>query len=193
MAFETKYACGDCSHIFYKITDFDPRKKGGRIPSCPECRKRKKMRASGYIKVSGDVKQRTVEEDGRKIQEIIEKQKFPASGGSNFTKAMDATADIVMQDYGLTNLQDNLRAGDSMAPKLEARLERKVDEVFKPQKPIAGMQAAQNLNKTLMRQINQGAFKGYGGSSDVVARQQSSGFRPKTNVLFEHNRGDKTH
>lgn len=191
MAFETKYKCGDCAHIFYKMTENDPRKSGGRLPACPECKKVKKTEATMYIKVRGDYKERTNEEREARTQAMISSRKPPAMGKTNFTKAMDATAEIVMQDYGMTNLQDNLRAGDSMAPKLEHRLESKVDEVFKAQKPLAGQQAMGTLNNALMQQINAGKFKGYGGANDVVSRQQESGIRVPTTVLYEHNKGDR--
>lgn len=45
-------------------------------------------------------------------------------------KAIDLTADIVMQDHKLTNLQDSSRVGESMAPKIEPRLQAQADGFF---------------------------------------------------------------
>lgn len=185
MPFETTYICGDCSHKFMKRTDYDPRKKSVKQPACVKCKNKKQTRPESYTKLSGDVKELTQSEKEARFNDMLESRQPPASGFSNFTKAMDTTAEIVMKDYGLTNLQDNLRAGDSMAPKLEHRLEQRVDGVFKPQKPLAGMQGASTLNKNLMSKINSGMFKGYGGADDVVAKQQASGIRKPTNIMFD--------
>ena len=87
----------------------------------------------------------------------------------------------------MSDLNTNLREGDSMAPKLRQDLEKKVDGVFKQQKPIMGENTARSMNASLMRQINSGQFR---GAMDVVARQQASGIGPpQTNVIFEHGRG----
>jgi len=182
MPFSASYRCSDCSHVFEKVTKRDPR-KGGRLPSCPKCSKGK------YSTIKSISKSNTIqtpEEADKNINEICESRRAPATGKSNFTKAMDATSEMVMRDYGMTNLQDNLREGDSMVPKLRPELEQRVDQVFKPQKPVAGAPANTALNKTIMNQINAGKFKGFGGSSDVVARQQNSGIRVPTNIVHEY-------
>jgi glutaredoxin len=176
--FKSSYKCSDCKYQFEKITKNFPKKD----PSCPKCKQVKKVN----FKSSVSDKTHNLDDDSR-VQEMIAARKPPSSGKSNFTKAMDYTSEMVMQDYQMTNLQDNLREGDSMAGKLSHEMERKVDAVFAPQKPIMGQGTASSLNKNLMRQINSGAFKGYGGASDVVARQQASGIKPHTNILFEHN------
>lgn len=179
--FSARYKCSDCSHMFEKMTEKDPR-KGGRKPSCPEC---KKGKHSAIKSISKSNVIHTQEKMDKNVQEIIETKRFPAMGKSNFTKAMDTTAEIVMKDYNLTDLQDNLRAGDSMAPKLRPELERKVDEVFKPQKPIMGQQGAASLNKALTSQINSGRYASQSGNADIVNRAQSSGYKVPTNVLHE--------
>jgi predicted nucleic acid-binding Zn-ribbon protein len=45
-------------------------------------------------------------------------------------KAVDVTADIVMQDYKMGDLKDNVRMGESMAPKLDPRLQVSADNMF---------------------------------------------------------------
>lgn len=180
--FSAKYKCSDCSHVFERVTEHDPRKKG-RSPSCPECKKNKYPTIKSVSK--SNVVQ-TKEQSEKNIRDINESHKAPSMGKSNFTKAMDTTAEIVMKDYGLTNLQDNLREGDSMAPKLPSHLEQQVDQVFKPQKPIMGQQSATNLNKALTAQINSGRYASQSGQADIVNRVQSSGYKVPTNIIAEH-------
>lgn len=174
--YRSQYRCSDCKYQFEKITKRIPRKD----PDCPKCKRVQR------VKFKSSVSDATHEMNSEvRVQQMIESRQPPSTGKSNFTKAMDATSEMVMKDYGLTNLQDNLREGDTMVPKLRPELEQRVDQVFKPQKPIAGAPVNAALNKTLMNQINAGKFKGYGGASDVVARQQNSGIRVPTNILFE--------
>lgn len=186
--FETQYYCSDCNHVFHKITDHDPRKKAGRIPSCPDCRSKKDALPQLHTKIRGDVKPRTEEEKMARIQDMCASQKPPAMGPTMRSKAFDATSEMVMQDYGMTNIEmnSNLRPGDNCVPKLAPELERRVDEVFKPQKNnVAGMSGAM-MNSVLTNQINAGAFRNYGGAGDVVARQQASGISVPTQILYEH-------
>lgn len=184
MPYEVKYCCDDCNHIFYKITDNDPRKgRSGRPPSCPECKK-SKAREKSQIKVRGDVKPQTEAQKNLFVQDIIESKKFPTSGKSDFTKAMDQTANIVMEDYKMTNLNDHLREGDNMVPKLRPDLEQKVGEGWnKNQKNnVAGLAGA-NLNKALTASINSNRFAKQG---DVVSQAMSVVQRPVTNIINEY-------
>jgi hypothetical protein len=65
------------------------------------------------------------------IEQIVETRRPPGHiGESVVVKAIDETAKIVMQDYGLTDLKDNIRAGDSVAPKLPAPQQRMADGFF---------------------------------------------------------------
>lgn len=45
-------------------------------------------------------------------------------------KCVDKTAEIVMTDYGMTNLKDNVRAGEAMAPKLHPQQQAAADNMF---------------------------------------------------------------
>ena len=200
----TSYRCSDCKFCFDKLRKFavDKYPHGTDLPmpkkdpDCPQCEKVKKVSLRNSVT---DDTHRHINPSNAEGGFVGGTPEAPAKaftmGGSNFTKAMDATADIVMKDYGLTNLQDNLRAGDTMAPKLQGvdgsgvPLEQRVSEVFAPPKRNIGQQTGKTFNKTLMNQINQGMYKAYGGANDVVARQQSSNIRVPTNVIFEHGRG----
>lgn len=182
MPFEVKFCCDDCNHVFYKITEKDPRKVGGRSPSCPECKKTK-SKAKSQIKVSGDVKPQTEAQKDAVVLDIITAKKFPSQGKGNFTKAMDETAKIVMEDYQMTNLNDNLREGDNMVPKLRPDLEAQVGTGFNTQKNnVAGLAGA-NLNKALTGLINSNKFSNQG---DVVSKAMSVVQRPMTNIIGDY-------
>src|SRR5579863_2292425 len=56
----------------------------------------------------------------------------PAIGGSIMTRAIDKTAQIVMEDHKLSDLRDNVREGDIMAPKLPAAQQQMADSLFNP-------------------------------------------------------------
>lgn len=45
-------------------------------------------------------------------------------------KCVDKTADIVMTDYGMTDLKDSVRQGEAMAPKLAPTLQTGADNFF---------------------------------------------------------------
>ena len=45
-------------------------------------------------------------------------------------KCVDKTAEIVMQDYGMTNLNDKVRQGESMAPKLGGGAQAVADQMM---------------------------------------------------------------
>lgn len=57
----------------------------------------------------------------------------PGIGGNPFVKSMDATANIVMKDYGMTDLA-SARVGESMAPQLPPHQQRRADAMFDPRK-----------------------------------------------------------
>lgn len=193
---KTSYRCSTCKKQFDKIRKFSVVKYPHGIdlplpktdPECPFCEKDSRVRFKSSI--TDDIHKHISPEY---VPDPNDKRVF-SLGKSNFTKAMDATAEIVMKDYGLTNLQDNLREGDSMAPKLRHDLEQKVDSVFKPQKPIMGQKGASNLNTALTAQINSGRYSNQTHIRDVAAQAQSfgqaradaTGQKVPTQVIMEH-------
>lgn len=68
-------------------------------------------------------------------------RKAPGVGGSLTARAVDTTAEIVMQDYGMTDLRSDVREGESAAPKLAPRLQAAADNMFarRPQRGGAGV------------------------------------------------------
>ncbi len=188
MAFETVYVCDTCQppYRFSKVTDIDPRKVKCRTPACPQCKKRRAESKLSY-NVNGRMSAKDVMEIQQSKPPAI--SGAPAIHGNNArTKAIDETAEIVMKDYQMTdiNMGSHLRQGDNCVPKLSHELETKVDEVFaaKPKNNVLGI-AGNNLTAALTKQINAGQFRNYG---DPVARQQADpSLKPKTNVMYHHN------
>ncbi len=180
MPFETKYSCSDCTHVFSVVTENRPK---GRCPSCPECKKKNHATLRSISKSNRSYTQKELDHN---TQDILQSRQAPAMGKSDFTKAMDLTANIVMEDCNMTNLRDNLREGENMVPNLAPELEKRVETAFQPQKNnIMGMQGS-GLQKTITNQINSGAVKGYSGKDDVVAKMQRNGTGIKTNILYQH-------
>lgn len=185
---KTTYRCSECKFTFDKLRKFsvDKYPEGTDLPfptkepKCPQCEKMKKV--SLKTSVTDDVH-----------KHINPDYKFPTDGrafsvgGSAKSAAFDKTAEIVMKDYGMTdvNMNSNLRPGDDCVPKLRPDLEAKVGNGWggANKKPIMGQQGA-NLSGALTKQINSGAFRSHG---DVVARQQKSGMKVPVNIIHEHN------
>jgi predicted nucleic acid-binding Zn-ribbon protein len=67
----------------------------------------------------------------RNIRRIIEEERGPGHIGANVSvKAIDFTAEVVQKDYGLTNLKDNIREGEAMAPALPPVMQKAADNFF---------------------------------------------------------------
>lgn len=196
---KTSYRCSDCKQSFDKIRKFPVSKYPHgtdlplpmKDPDCPECKKAKRVSFKSSVT---DKTHPHINPDSSEAQNPI--RNF-SMGKSNFTKAMDATAEIVMKDYGLTNLNDHLREGDSMAPKLRPELERQVDDVFKPQKPIMGQNnSAVSINKALTAQINSGRYANQSQIRDIAAQAKdygqnqaaTTGYKVPTQIVHEYQK-----
>lgn len=188
MAYRSQYRCSECKNTFEKTTKLFPKKE----PPCPICKKMQRVHMKGSV---SDKTHNFGETD------IIggtpeAPQKSFSMGGTNAHKAFDKTAEIVMQDYGMTdiNMNSNIRPGDDLVPKLRPDLEARVNNSGgwggNKKNNVMGMQkSGATLNTAITNQINSNAFK---GSGDVVARQQKSGYKVPTNFIGEFdNRGSK--
>lgn len=116
-----KFRCRDCGHKWtrYIVTEtpWDI-----HAPGCPKCKKARKQR------------------DG--LDEIIASGRGPAIGGASIqNRAIDATAEMVMQDYGLTDLKSpgELRRGESQAPRLPPAMQTAADNMFSPKKALSAV------------------------------------------------------
>lgn len=109
-------------------------------------------------------------------------QKAPASIGGNIAiKALDETASIVMQDYGMTDMRDDVRQGEAAAPKLPPGQQARADAFFS-----GGGQTARRMR------INPGAHAAAamrGALTDPQTADRSIGavhrsrYRPGTQII----------
>lgn len=130
------YHCNDCYCNFKQKTDDLPKEK----PPCPKCE-------------SANVIWR-----GTPVTVISDK-------GKTQNKAIDITAETVMQDYKMTDLRSDVRQGENMAPKLAPKLQAQADSFFGGK----GGGKRQTFNqKRIMAQVNSGALRDPG--ADVVSR-----------------------
>ena len=65
------------------------------------------------------------------FQQMLAEGQGPSQIGNKIVvKAVDETAKIVMEDYNMTNLKDNIRHGESVAPKLPGQQQALADNYF---------------------------------------------------------------
>lgn len=109
------FRCERCGKEYAKVAKVSPKND----PPCPD--------------KSCEIKQQLAETQRQlqNMQRMLLEQRPPGHIGENVqVKAIDATADIVMTDYKMTNLQDNIRHGDAVAPKLPFPQQQKADNFF---------------------------------------------------------------
>lgn len=113
--YRVRYRCVRCGHQFARVTT----KLSGKDPPCPKA-------ACKEALIEAEVQRRTAN-----LAAMLESQTAPAQiGKSTLVKAVDTTAQIVMEDHKLTDLADNIRHGDIAAPKLPPPMQQAVDGFF---------------------------------------------------------------
>jgi hypothetical protein len=102
-----------------------------------------------------------IQRAARNLVQILSQQKAPGHIGGNVTiKAVDETAAIVMKDYGFTDLKDNIREGESVAPSLPPQQQKLADGYFGG-KAVAERWGANNrAMQVLGARAMAGAFRG---------------------------------
>ena len=186
--YRVKCRCLRCGHVYSRIikrlTDPDP--------PCPK----KACKA--------EITKEQAAKEARHVEAMIESGETPGHIGENVrVKAIDATAEIVMQDYGMTDLKDNTRQGEAMVPNLTPRQQimnknfwgggkmkdRKRDPTYQ-----LGVQTRQ---KSIIDGAMQGKFlPNVAGSvpkdsntGDTVLRQiHSTRYKPPVNIIYDANR-----
>ena len=186
--YRVKCRCLRCGHVYSRIikrlTDPDP--------PCPKKACKTAIAAEQAAK------------EARHVEAMIETGETPGHIGDNVrVKAVDATAEIVMQDYGMTDLNDNTRHGDSMVPALTPR-QREMSKNFwggakmkdRKREPTYQM-GVQAQNKTMIDNAMQGKFlPNVAGSvpkdsrtGDTVLRAiHSAHYKPPVNIIYDANR-----
>ena len=113
--YKTTCRCNACGHVYSWISKAPP--KHDKPCPRPECSQVALLQAQ-------------LREQANLIR-MLQEQRPPAHiGEKTIVKAIDTTAEVVMKDYGLTDLKDNIRHGDSMAPKLSPHQQRAADSYF---------------------------------------------------------------
>jgi len=109
--FQLKLRCTDCGTRYKRVVEVADDQNVSDVPDppCPTCSKVHKTKVPAFKFGTG---------------------KAPAVGGSLVVKAVDTTAQIVMEDHGMTDLRSDVREGESMAPKLPPRQQAMADNFF---------------------------------------------------------------
>ena len=113
--YRVTYECEKCGHVYHRIYKVVPRKD----PPCPN-------RSCSDKSEIEDLKKRL-----DNLTAMLESGQAPAHIGQNVrVKAIDHTANIVMEDYGMTNLKDRVEPGEGVAPKLPPEQQKLADGYF---------------------------------------------------------------
>ena len=161
--YRVTYCCAQCNHQWKsKWLKAVPKKD----PPCPNP-------SCAEIRV---LRQTAVE--NQRLRAMLEEGRGPAHIGENkVVKAVDTTADIVMQDYGMTDLKDGIRQGESMAPKLAPGAQALADGMFNPGSHDVKVRDAmtgqmQTVQAAQMNRIGKralaGAYRGMAVAPNVV-------------------------
>ena len=174
--FRLTLRCNACGHKYKRTIECAGDVADVPDPPCPRCAKpRRKPRHKG-------------------LKGIIESQSAPAVTGGNIrNKAIDETANIVMDMYGMSDLKTNTREGDTMAPSLTPR-QKMMSEHF-----WGGKRGRRNLvdMKPTVQAAMQGAFlpgrgaragDGAISGNEVLTSLHSNRVRPKVNIIADATR-----
>lgn len=112
--------------------------------------------------------QERVQREAAHIAKMLEEQRAPGHIGANVqVKAVDLTAEIVMKDHNMTDLKDNIRSGEPMAPKLPGAMQAAADN-FWNKNPLAERGVGSRQAELLKRRAIAGAYRGMAVSPSVV-------------------------
>lgn len=116
----------------------------------PDCSKRKCVEAK--------VREQS-EREIANLKQMIEDRMAPGHIGANVSvKAIDKTAEIVMESYNMTDLKDNIRQGETMAPKLPGPMQAAADGFFGGQNMKARGHRARQI-EMMGKRAMAGAFR----------------------------------
>src|ERR1700722_6135555 len=119
------YKCPSCEHIY--VRTFKAAPPPGKDPPCPRPR------------CIADRETSELKRQVENLTRMLMEQRAPVQiGHKPIVKAIDTTADIVMQDNKLTDLKDSIREGESMAPKLPPQMQMAADGFFGGPKGVLG-------------------------------------------------------
>lgn len=185
------FKCSECGSQFKKITT----NRDLMSAPCPECKSREQKtrftRMGDGPVTDADL---LAEKISKKMMETPEFQQALLSklmspipqSSKNRNKAVDTTADIVMEDYKLGDLKDNAQRGDTMAPSLPPKLQKQADNFFAGKKKgasIGGLNTA-----AIARAAMSGAYRPEAtGAINPVAAQHRAKARAPVNVMASYD------
>jgi hypothetical protein len=160
-----KLRCLRCGEVYYSKPFVVMPKKD------PPCTRRQCV-------IDREVEERLAKDE--RFQKMMAEERAPGHvGANNQVKAIDATADIVMRDYGLTDLKSSIREGESMAPKLPPHQQSRADAMFAgPQRASAGRTAFAKRAGMLANQALLGGGVAFKGRGPRIDRIQAAAAKP---------------
>jgi hypothetical protein len=149
-------------------------------PPCPLCNK--------YVKLRDEEVMATAPIPIAPIEQWLSQQEAPGIvGRSNTVKAIDMAAEISMKDYWLTDLKDNVRQGETMAPNLPPAQQKMADNFFSPQSNPAFASKRQKQIKLLGQRAIAGAFRTTALDVKSVLPDNRVALRPvRTEIVNKH-------
>ncbi len=167
--YRVTFECAKCGHVYRKTFKSIPKDD----PPCPNPSCAEASRVA------------QLEKEVENLRRMLESGQPPAQIGKKVVvKAIDTTAEIVMQDYGLSNLKDGIRTGETMAPKLPPAQQAAADGYF-------GGQALKSagVNKKQMdllgRRAISGAFRSMSVAPSAIMPHTPQGSSPLRVVRTE--------
>lgn len=140
--FDIRCKCLNCGNIYTKRVGERVHMEivtGKRLdPPCPRKACKEKARAA------------EIERMALNMAKVITEGKGPGQVGSNFSKAADITANMVMSEYKLTNLRDDNRPGESSTPKLPAPQQERADAFFGTSEKVVNPFLQRQLQRATM-------------------------------------------
>lgn len=177
----------DCGNVFKLIT----KNKDVTAARCSMCKAKKRMTrlvrmGDGPVSDADLIQEKAIKklmETPEFQQRLLSKLMSPTPETSrNNIKAVDATADIVMQDYKIGDLPDRgLRTGDTMTPKLPPAQQAQADNFFGGGKKNSnGAFNAANIR----RMVNSGSLKPEAnGAINPIARTHAARVKPPVRII----------
>jgi hypothetical protein len=127
--------------------------------------------------IEREVEERLAKDE--RFQKMMAEEKAPGHvGANNVVKAIDYTANTVMQDYGLTDLKSSIREGESMAPKLPPHQQSRADAMFSVPRPNEARTRFAKRAGQLANQVLVGGGAAFRGRGPNIAAIQGAAAKP---------------
>lgn len=156
--FQLVLRCRACAYKYKRIVTAVDEAEVAAIPDppCPKCAKKVK-RTDTYETSSAPIPFTGID---------LSQQTAPGIVGANkIVKAVDKTAEIVMQDHHLTDLKSNVREGETIAPRLAPPMQKMADNFFGGGGAVKGK--AMTMRQKKLQAAVRGALAGHNRSTSI--------------------------